>query len=114
MNKILKRRDIYLIIFICAAAFMIWAGIFLSKGSKYGKYAVISVNNVVIERLDLKKDIVKTFTTNSGTNTVTIKNSECFGSDADCADRICAAHKKISRTGQTIICLPHRLIVEIE
>ena len=33
--------------------------------------------------------------------------------EADCADRYCMAYKPISKSGETIICLPHRLVVEV-
>ena len=32
---------------------------------------------------------------------------------ADCKDQICVHHKPISSMGESIICLPHRLVVEI-
>ena len=34
--------------------------------------------------------------------------------DADCPDKICEKHRAINRTGETIICLPHKLVVEIK
>lgn len=33
--------------------------------------------------------------------------------EADCKDQICVHHKPISSAGESIICLPHRLVVEI-
>ena len=32
---------------------------------------------------------------------------------ADCADQICVHHKPVSSNRESIICLPHRLVVEI-
>ena len=32
---------------------------------------------------------------------------------ADCKDQICVRHKPVSSKGESIICLPHRLVVEI-
>lgn len=32
---------------------------------------------------------------------------------ADCRDQICVNHRPVSRGGESIICLPHRLVVEI-
>jgi len=34
--------------------------------------------------------------------------------DADCPDRLCVKQRAISKQGETIVCLPHRLIVKIE
>ena len=33
--------------------------------------------------------------------------------DADCPDKICINMGTIRKKGQTIICLPHKLVVEI-
>lgn len=32
---------------------------------------------------------------------------------ADCADQICVRHKPVSSSRESIICLPHRIVVEI-
>jgi len=34
--------------------------------------------------------------------------------EADCRDGICVDHTPISLNGETIICLPHRLVIEID
>lgn len=33
---------------------------------------------------------------------------------ADCRDQICVHHRPVSRGGESIICLPHKLVVEIQ
>ncbi|MFR4337598.1 MAG: NusG domain II-containing protein [Lachnospira pectinoschiza] len=33
--------------------------------------------------------------------------------DADCPDKLCVKTGMISKTGETIVCLPHRVVVEI-
>ena len=32
---------------------------------------------------------------------------------ADCRDQICVRHRAVSAVGESIICLPHKLVVEI-
>ena len=34
--------------------------------------------------------------------------------DATCPDHICVNQKEISKTGETIVCLPNKVIVEIK
>jgi hypothetical protein len=34
--------------------------------------------------------------------------------DADCPDKLCEKTGKISKNGETIVCLPHRVVVEIQ
>ena len=51
--------------------------------------------------------------TPQGYNIVAVEDGTVMVTDADCRDQICVEHKKISRTGETIVCLPHKLVVEI-
>ena len=32
---------------------------------------------------------------------------------SSCPDLICVRHKAVSETGETIVCLPHKLVIEI-
>jgi hypothetical protein len=34
--------------------------------------------------------------------------------DADCPDKVCVNHSDIGNVGETIICLPHKMVVEIK
>ncbi len=49
-----------------------------------------------------------------GKNTLYIKNGRVQMVDADCKDQICVHHKPISKSGESIICLPNKLIVTVE
>ncbi len=48
-----------------------------------------------------------------GYNTVTIEAGEVYVSDADCSNHDCINQGKISKAGKQIICLPHKLWIEI-
>lgn len=52
---------------------------------------------------------------NSGDNRniIVIEKGKVSVIDANCPDKICVEHKEIDSVGETIICLPHKLIVEI-
>lgn len=47
-------------------------------------------------------------------NILVIKNGKAYISDADCHEQICVKHNAISKTGETIVCLPHSLVIEVE
>ena len=34
--------------------------------------------------------------------------------EADCPDQICRKHKAIDKSGETIVCLPHKVVIEVE
>ena len=87
---------------------------FISLFSNDGNKAVITVNEQVVAELSLNSDIKKEVRTEYGVNTVEISNGECFVSFADCRDGVCINRGKISKIGESIVCLPHKLIVEIK
>ena len=47
-------------------------------------------------------------------NKVVIENGTARMEWADCPDQICVQHKKISRSGESIICLPNEAVVSIQ
>ena len=48
-----------------------------------------------------------------GTNVVSIREGSVRMTSADCPDQICVRSAAITKTGESIICLPHRLVVRI-
>ena len=51
--------------------------------------------------------------TSFGTNTVIVEDGRASIVDANCPKRECLVQKTISKPGEQLICLPHRLWVEI-
>ncbi len=45
--------------------------------------------------------------------TVHIENGKVWVTDADCADKVCERTGVISRGGQSIVCLPHGVVIRI-
>lgn len=46
-------------------------------------------------------------------NLLYVSEAAVLMEEADCKDQICVHHKPVSSVGESIICLPHRLVVEI-
>ncbi len=46
-------------------------------------------------------------------NLLVIKDGKAYVETATCPDGICAAHKPISREGESIVCLPHRVVITV-
>lgn len=42
-----------------------------------------------------------------------IKEGEAYMQEADCPNQICVHHSPVSHKGETIVCLPNRVIIEI-
>ena len=48
-----------------------------------------------------------------GSNRIVIQDGFVYMADADCPDKLCERMGKISKTGENIVCMPHRVVVEI-
>ncbi len=109
----MKKFDVIVIIVVAAAAAGLYAsGIFTPKDE--GKYAVIYTDNEEYARLPLDEDTTLRVETEYGYNEVEIKDGYADCTDADCRDGICVKHKEINMKNETIVCLPHKVIIEIE
>ena len=42
-----------------------------------------------------------------------IKDGQAYMQEADCPNQICVHHSAISHKGETIVCLPNRIIIEV-
>ena len=47
-------------------------------------------------------------------NVVEISGGTVSVTEASCKNQVCVKHREISRTGESIVCLPNRLVVRIE
>ena len=78
-----------------------------------GRYVQVEVNGEVVETLELKENFEKQYDFDGNTNTLVISNGKASVTQANCRDGICVNHKAINRAGESIICLPHKLVVTI-
>ena len=107
------RNDLILIgtlLVIALAAF-----IFVKINKSAGDYAVVYVDTVEEARFSLSEDTEYEINgANGGINTLVISNGSAFLEDADCPDRLCVKQGSISNVGESIICLPHKVVIAIE
>lgn len=107
----MKKTDLILALAAILAAAGIW--LFYSAGAERGLTAVVTVDGEVRAELSLEENETATIETEWGYNIVHTENGQAFVTEADCRDQICVEHKKIEKTGETIVCLPHKMVVEI-
>lgn len=104
----MKKNDLRLIGLIVLAALVIMGYLYITKdegirvvvtvdGKKYGDYDLSDNQTILIQ----------------GTNTFQIQDRKVFMTKADCPDKLCVHHKPIFRDGESIICLPNKVVVSI-
>ena len=67
-----------------------------------------------VYKTSIKKDQIYQIPEENGTNVMQIKDGKVTMKKADCKDQICADHKAIEKSGETIVCLPHKVVIEIQ
>ena len=67
-------------------------------GKEYGRYALSSEQEIQINE----------------TNVLEIRDGKAKMKSADCPDQICVHQRAISKNGESIICLPNKVVVSIE
>ncbi len=108
----MKRLDAVLIAVVLVIAGLCY--FFYMGNATDGAIAVIRVDGTVVQELPLSKDTQYTVHTPQGNNVVEIKEGYADVIGADCPDGLCTEHKRIQKTGETIVCLPHKMVVTIE
>lgn len=104
-----KKADIFLLIFIIAFAVTLSVCFFfLPKNT--GNTLIISINNQEYMRVSLNEDNIIELPQ----NTVIIKDGHAYVEASHCPDKVCINQGKISKKGQTIICLPAKAVLEVE
>ena len=105
-------NDIILISLILLLTLTIF--IVFKLNSKDGNFVKVSVNGEITNNYPLDQDIKTVIKSgNNFENLLVIEDGTAFVKSANCRDKICVHHKKISKTGETIVCLPHKVVIEI-
>lgn len=116
MEKKTHRNDIILIavLIVLAAASYIGINVY-QRVSTREPLAVVTVEDVEYGRFPLNVDVTEKIELPDGAyNILVIKDGRADVTEASCPDGICVNHRAISRQGETIVCLPNQVVVEIE
>ncbi|MGN1122931.1 MAG: NusG domain II-containing protein [Eubacterium sp.] len=109
----MKKADFILVgIIVAVAGVLLFVLYGLNTGS--GEYVQIEVDGQVVESLPLDEDCEYDIKSDGGAvNTLVIKDGAAKMTQADCPDKICVNHRAISLSGESIICLPHKVVVSV-
>ena len=120
MRKRFGRNDIILIsviVIISVALLLIWKLVYL-KGQDTDSDACVEVtiDGRAYGTYPLSKDDTIEIKNGDGdiTNTLVIKGGVADMTSADCPDHLCVKKKAISKEGESIICLPNKVVVTVK
>ena len=108
----MKKGDILL---ICAVLILAGAGLIFMNlgGKKSGGTLTVTVRGEIYETYDLAKDQEISLEIDGWHNRFRIKDGVVSMMEADCPDQYCVEHAPIDKVNETIVCLPHKVVLEI-
>ncbi|WP_455258263.1 NusG domain II-containing protein [Peptoniphilus asaccharolyticus] len=111
----MKKGDyivVALILFLSTSIFLVSKNNLVEAAEKQ---VVVSVNGQIEGKYTLSdKEQLYTIDNKYGKNTFAITNDGVHMVESSCKDQICIHMGHITRAGESIICLPNRLIISLE
>lgn len=109
-----RKNDLLLLAAFLAAGGIIALILFLGGSGGGGRYAEVRVSGKTVMTLPLDRDAeIDIEGYGGGTNHLVIEDGKAWISEASCPDGLCVKMGKIGRNGQSVVCLPNRVVVEI-
>lgn len=109
-NTGLKPSDLFVILLLAAFGTGLLAFNLSSRFDSARLVGVVTRNLEEIERFELDKDRLIRI---SDYGVISIASGKVRVLEANCRDQICVHTKEISKEGESIICLPNKVIVEL-
>ena len=112
----MKKNDVILIEGLLLAALAAFGGIswYLAADTQKAE-AVVEVDGQEKGRYPLDQDTSVEIQLEDGSyNLLEIKDGRADITEASCPDKICVDHRPVSRRGESLVCLPNKVVVEIE
>jgi len=111
MFKVIKKADIILAVVLITAGLA--ASYALSFGQNTGDELLITVDGKKFGSYSLMEDQEIAIKDDGHINKITIMDGVVSMSFSDCHGQDCVKMTPISKTGENIICLPHKIVLEI-
>ena len=106
------KNDLIFIAAILAIVALAAVAMLLLRGE--GSAVTVEVNKQIVGTYSLSEDRVVDIPTEGGElNRLVIRDGKAFMETASCPDGICVSHRPISRAGESIVCLPHKVVVTV-
>ncbi|MBR0374545.1 MAG: NusG domain II-containing protein [Mogibacterium sp.] len=115
-RKLFTKADFILLALLVVIG--VAGSVLLAAGRTAGGTVVIKVDGELYGTYPLSEDRTVTVTVGDPSagdyNIVEIKDGAVRVTEASCKNQVCVHHAAITRSGESIICLPNRMIVTIE
>ncbi len=104
----MTRNDLILV-----AVLIIFSLVPLVNFDSEKKIAVVKVGGEIVRELDLSEEKIFAVEAGGGKNILEVKGGAVRVIEADCPDKICVRRGAIKNLGETIACVPHKILIEV-
>ena len=102
------------VIFIAVLlAIIVAVGAFYISFHEEGNMVTVTVDGELFGEYSLAEDKTVEIKTDNGTNLLIIEGGKAHIAEASCPDGVCVSHRAINRDGESIICLPNKVVVTV-
>ena len=105
-----KEMIFFTVLLIVAVVFYI----ITSKSNTEHNTITVSIDGTVYKEFDLYQNQNYTIQTEQGYNVLQIQNHKATIIEADCPDQLNIKKKAVSHIGELIVCLPHKMVIEVK
>ena len=103
------KNDIIFIAALVLLSLFVGLGFYLFRSG--GDTVRVTVDGKLYGEFSLDEDRIEEIISDGGYNVLVIVDGKAYVDSASCPDGICAAHKPISRDGESIVCLPNKVVI---
>lgn len=105
------KNDILLILLVLAVAAALL--VYRAASRENGSSVEVTVDGALLMTLPLDKDASVVIGEGDHTNTLVIRDGEASVTAASCPDHVCVKRGAIRYDGETLVCLPNRMVVTV-
>lgn len=111
-RRIRKKDGIFLAVVLLLLLFFYFVFGYVQRAQ--GEVAQVTIDGELYGSYSLKEDqIIEIIIGENVKNVLTIEDGKADMTEADCPDHLCVQQKNIYRDGETIVCLPNKIVVTI-
>ena len=103
------KNDMIFIAVLLAVALVAGLALLVFKGE--GDTVTVTVDGQVWGEYPLERDLTVEIAVGDNLNLLVIEDGKAYVKYASCPDGICSSHRPVWRDGESIICLPNKVVV---
>ena len=109
----MKKRDIILIVAALALAGVLYAVSQISLGGEASALVVTVDGQERLRRPLAVEDSYEIRQEDGSVNIIAVEDGAVYMKEANCRDGLCIRQGRMKNAAKTIVCLPHKLVIEV-